>query len=398
MPAADLPTDEDLRLNDLYSYHLLDTPGEAGFDELLELANGICDVQVALITLIDKERQWFKAKRVIGFSETPRAVSFCAHTILQDDVLMVEDMSIDSRFFDNPFVTGEFAVRFYAGAPIVSPQGHNLGSVCLIDTKPQKLSAHQQRQLKLIARQAATLIVLHKKNLETKKSHEVLLSRKSRSFHKLITGYQQRSSDLSYDLHENIAQTVSSCRFYLRLAQENHQNTSTFIETAITQLDKVVDDIRLVSYKMMPPGIKLMTIGETVKEMVSKMDPLLPFKLYLATYNSLEMVNSHTTTILLKLLYDWLQVLTVSKNAEDIFITLSLDTTILLQIRDSHTTFTQAERERELSQQAIYDQVQAFEGSVNCVYLDDQYILRIELPIVKDEAREVDTKKMPLLF
>jgi GAF domain-containing protein len=135
MKEAAILQDEDLRLKELQSYNILDTEGERDFDQLVELATLICQSEISLVTLIDKDRQWFKARKGLSIHETPRQVSFCAHTILQDEVFVVHDAAEDERFWDNPLVTDAPHIRFYAGAPIVSESGFNLGTVCVIDKR-----------------------------------------------------------------------------------------------------------------------------------------------------------------------------------------------------------------------------------------------------------------------
>ena len=132
MIKAYLPADEALRLKDLDTYKIMYSSLEDEFDEIIELASSICKTPVSLISLLDETTQWFKAKKGINASLTTRDVAFCAHTILQTETLVVEDALEDERFADNPLVTGEPHVRFYAGTPIVSPTGYNLGALCII--------------------------------------------------------------------------------------------------------------------------------------------------------------------------------------------------------------------------------------------------------------------------
>jgi signal transduction histidine kinase len=146
------------RLLELYHYDLLDTPADENFDEIVQLASQICKVPMSMITLVDSQRQWFKAK--VGFpdSETPREVSFCAHVVAgQDDIFIVEDASKDERFHDYPNVTGDPNIRFYAGVPLVSERGHKLGSLCVINSIPQQLTAEQEFALKVLANQVMKL-------------------------------------------------------------------------------------------------------------------------------------------------------------------------------------------------------------------------------------------------
>ncbi|MEM7454108.1 MAG: GAF domain-containing SpoIIE family protein phosphatase [Planctomycetota bacterium] len=131
------------RLQELRSLNLLDTPPEERFDRLVRLARSIFKVPVAYIALVDSERQWFKAKCGIAASETGRDVSFCSHTVARNKPLIIDDALEDKRFVDNPLVTGEPFVRFYAGYPLKGPDGNNIGTLCLVDSKPRKMSEHE---------------------------------------------------------------------------------------------------------------------------------------------------------------------------------------------------------------------------------------------------------------
>src|SRR5213596_3111741 len=151
---AGLPANENARLQTLRAYDILDTPPEQACDELVQLAAQICGVPIALISLVDAQRQWFKAKVGLDACQTSRDLAFCAHAILDPGTLLhVPDTTADLRFADNPLVIGEPRIRFYAGAPLVTPQGHALGTLCLLDHVPRRLTDAQQQALTILARQ-----------------------------------------------------------------------------------------------------------------------------------------------------------------------------------------------------------------------------------------------------
>ncbi len=162
-----VPVDEQQRLQDLQSYDILDTAAEAAYDALVKLAAYICGTPVALVSLVDRQRQWFKSAFGFDCRETPRDVAFCAHAICQpSDVMIVEDAPRDARFADNPLVTGDPHIRFYAGAPLVSRQGHALGTLCVIDTVPRHLSAEQCEALRTLSQAVITQLELRRSNHE----------------------------------------------------------------------------------------------------------------------------------------------------------------------------------------------------------------------------------------
>lgn len=158
------PANEAQRLQALIESDILDTEPEIDFDDVARLIASICATPIGLVSLVDEHRQWFKARIGFKFSETPRDVAFCAHAILEPDVFVVPDAVADERFNDNPLVIGETNVRFYAGAPITTSEGYNVGEVCVMDTAPRGLTELQRASLRTLARQVATQMEIRRMN------------------------------------------------------------------------------------------------------------------------------------------------------------------------------------------------------------------------------------------
>tara|TARA_R110002049_G_scaffold4601_4_gene31920 strand:- start:165973 stop:167226 length:1254 start_codon:yes stop_codon:yes gene_type:complete len=164
MPAAPLPSNETERLATLHSYEILDTLPEQEYDDIVKIASRICETPIALVSIVDENRQWFKARVGVDVSETDRDAAFCAHAILnQNEVLNIPDATKDARFVDNPLVTGDPHIRFYAGSPLVTPEGIALGTLCVIDSEPHQLTNEQRESLQALGRQVTALLELHRR-------------------------------------------------------------------------------------------------------------------------------------------------------------------------------------------------------------------------------------------
>ncbi|WP_294246786.1 ATP-binding protein [uncultured Chryseobacterium sp.] len=166
---------EQKRLAALHAYHILDTGQEKDYNELTELAAAICDVPIALISFVDRDRQWFKSHYGLQVNETDRCHSFCSHAIERPEALMqVEDARHDPRFQDNLLVTGSPGIRFYAGMPLLDQEGYALGSLCVIDDKPRLLNDTQQKALRTLARQVIDKLSLRKSNADLRQANQLL--------------------------------------------------------------------------------------------------------------------------------------------------------------------------------------------------------------------------------
>ncbi|TAH00858.1 MAG: PAS domain S-box protein [Sphingobacteriales bacterium] len=163
-----IPFNETERLQALKSYHILDTVNEKDFDRFTQLASLICEVPISLISLIDEDRQWFKSKVGIEVNETPRNLAFCQHAIMENHIFEIEDATKDNRFKSNPLVTNDPLIKFYAGQPLITPEGFALGTLCVIDRTAKVLTDIQKKSLELLAEEVVSLIVEKRQKEEIK--------------------------------------------------------------------------------------------------------------------------------------------------------------------------------------------------------------------------------------
>ncbi len=188
-----IPVNEEDRLQALNSYQILDTLPEQDFDDLTRIASEICRVPISLISLIDSDRQWFKSRIGLEAPQTPREVSFCGHAINEpDQIFIIPDSRNDPRFFDNPLVLGDQGVIFYAGVPLVNPQGHSLGTLCVIDHESRELEPSQLDALKALANQVVSQLELRR--------HIQRLSQANNEIKVLHNNLSEISYRISHDL------------------------------------------------------------------------------------------------------------------------------------------------------------------------------------------------------
>ncbi len=225
----DLPSEETMRLAALKSYEVLDTPPEVIFDELARMAASLCGTPIALVSLIDGTRQWFKAHHGIDATETPRELAFCAHAIKGLDPLIVPDARCDARFASNPLVTGEPRIRFYAGAPLITHEGKALGTLCVIDREPRELTPDKIETLTILSRHVVAQLELRRRLKEVSQTHV----RRTREMRDLFNEQQGRIEQLS---HYNSLTGLATRELFLKRLDEKlvnrggrHHATTVFV-------------------------------------------------------------------------------------------------------------------------------------------------------------------------
>ncbi|MBP5952748.1 sensor histidine kinase [Pseudomonas sp. P42] len=280
IPAPFSPN-EDERALSLEHLGVLDSAPEQEFDDIVLLASTLCDVPVALVSLVDRERQWFKACVGLDVRETHRDLAFCAHAILAPaDVSTVEDARLDPRFEHSALVLGPPYIRFYAGAPIIDDTGHALGTVCVIDTKPRALTEQQRTALLTLARQAASLLQLRLLKNQREHRAEILekelsqakalnkLSEESLHHARRISSLGMVTASIAHDFN-NILQALSASLQMIRLRARRPKDIEQFSDTglqAVEQGRQLISHL-LCSVRLDSPNLVCLDVNARLEEM-----------------------------------------------------------------------------------------------------------------------------------
>ena len=279
MIAPKLPKNEKQRLKAVKEYKLLDTLPEEDFDNITNLVANICDVPISLITLLDADRNFLKSHYGIPFNESPRNISFCGHAILENNsIFIVEDATKDQRFYDNPLIK-DHNVKFYAGVPLINPEGFPLGTLCVYDVKPKKLTKQQQEAMIILAKQVVNLFELRLKNNQLTNAYYLLDER-----HQSLKTF---AGKVSHDLKSPLANITSLSQLFKDELKASNPEINLeyldFIEESADTLRAYIDGI-LKHYKSeallqdKKQTIDLSNIFNDVKQMLSLKDTQFKLK------------------------------------------------------------------------------------------------------------------------
>lgn len=362
MLKAKLPLDEALRLRDLEAYEILDSAPEKEFDELVELLRQITNCSYVAISFIDAHRQWHKASLGFEGKSEDRDRSFCSHTILEKKVMVVPDARKDERFHDNPVVTDFMKIRFYAGTPIVSSNGRNIGTVCAFDSKLRQFTPQQERAIEIISGQVTKLLELRVRNKRAIRMAQEMLEKERKTLEYTIQAQEEERRAIGVELHENYAQVIAACLMYMNLALESKQVNRPMVENAKQELLNLLAEIRRLSKTYNPICFPVVRLQDVVQEFVQQYasDEQLDIDLDWED-NLLELPNDVALSIF-RTMGAYLRLVRDSGNKGRIHVRLDADNDLLLEIRDDIFYDNVAEADFEIRLNAILGRIGIMEG------------------------------------
>jgi len=279
MKAPPLPKNEESRIKALEDYDILETPPDPEFDALTELASVICGTPIALISLVDRNRQWFKSRIGLQSQESPRDVSFCGHAILEQDVFVIEDANLDPRFLDNPLVKGNPKIRFYAGAQLRTDSGDAIGTLCVIDSKPKDFPESSRKALATLARMVITQFELKKRNRQLTDALNLIEGQKlSLLHHSKMSALGEMAGGIAHEINNPLAIIsgyANRIEFLLKHPSQDsiHEKLLHSTEGISKNVDRISGIIK---------GLQLFSRD-------SSLDPLQPLDLGVIIHDSLEL-------------------------------------------------------------------------------------------------------------
>lgn len=239
MEIGKIPKNEEERIRALHDYNILYTDFDKQYDEIVNLVSYICETPIAVISLVDTDKQWFKAKVGVEARETSRDIAFCAHAINLENTLIVNDTLKDKRFYDNPLVTQDPNIRFYAGAQLKTKNGHVLGALCAIDKKPRELNQKQLDALNILSNQVITMLELRKSNTELEKK-AILLEEQNETNKKL---FRIISHDLRSPFHSILGLSEILCEDIDELSNSEIKDLAQNIKETATDSFELVNNL-----------------------------------------------------------------------------------------------------------------------------------------------------------
>ncbi|OLY90642.1 hypothetical protein BUE76_01025 [Cnuella takakiae] len=287
---------------------MLNSPQEEEYDNIAALVAFISGCSTGHVSIIGDNVQWLKAKVGFGEKETPRNHAFCAHAIVHDDIMVVEDATLDERFVNNPLVTGPQHLRFYAGVPIYGPSGHPIGTICALDIKPKVLSEAQKTALKTVAHQASKLLELRKRNIELAAAAAEQLHLERKTLNRQLAQQEAEREKIGYELHENFCQVLAASLHHLAAISGLTKEQVAAMQGVKAMITTLLQNMRAFSTNIHPVGQLAVGMKDKLMQLLGEYEELSGLTIDFHCTGELDTVQLNNINHLFRIILEWLTV------------------------------------------------------------------------------------------
>lgn len=389
MIIAPTPCNESERLKDLASFDIVKAPTEKEFGSIAELASQIGHTPVSLVTIIDKDTQWNKARKGLDLSSVPRELSICSHAIMQDDIMVVENMLQDERFYDHPFVQSVNGFRFYAAAPIISPKGFKLGTVSILDYRPRTLSRQDQLSLQHLSTMVTHLLELRQKNILLRQKTEEYIALKSIAAQTYVAQTELSKKRMASELHENTAQSLASVLMMLKVAGGRSGQDIPEISDVQQILIKTLGDIKSHAFKLTPLSIVGMHSSEVITEYIKQLSSTYPFHIHVDQPTGDSHMQPEVLLVATRIAEQWMNMLSQKPAISDVRISVHVKDMLHIEINDNEPECNLESRRNDLIKNILLDELYSIGGQIDISVSDKHKNLIIIHAPLKSELYQL---------
>lgn len=381
MVKTHIQLDEIMRLSDLEAYEILDSAPEQEFNELVELLQQITQCSYVSISFLGAHRQWQKASIGHDVDVDNREQSFCFHTILEKKPLVVANTLADIRFSHHPAVTDFPHIRFYAGTPIVSSNGRNIGAVCAFDISEREFSPDQVRGMEIVAGQVTKLLELRIRNKKAIRVAQELLEKERKTLEHTIRVQEAERRALGEELHENFAQVIAACLMYINFALESGKDNRSMVQNAKNELSNLLSEIRRLSRAYNPLCFPVVHLQDIVQELVGQYTSDDRIEIQVDWEEHLLELPNDVALNIFRTLDAYLRLVRDSGSRGHIHLRLKVDKELMLEIRDDILHDNMSETEFEIRLNAILGRIGIMEGSYRMERMEgNTNLFQVRLP------------------
>lgn len=381
MNVAAFPADEETRLLDLYSYELIGTPPETDFNEIVELAAQICDCSTALITLLDRDRQFIKASK--GFSEKQigRTGELWNLEKWSQGVFVTADGQADKCFWQNELFQ-QHGMRSFAACALFSPEQQLLGFLCVMDSNVNHFDAAALKQLRMLANQVQQLFELRKSSALLKKNAEEIVELKTKNIGRVLQGREDDKMHIATTLHEDIAQRIASDILLIDLAIKNQDRAFSIAGEIRQNLKDILADIRTLTYSIIPYSLHIIPADDLVAEFADKISNEHGFDINVTIDKTDKKATPENALSAIRILEQWFKFLAEKKTIVAFNLSIETDTHFRLFLEFNSSRQEYLDLQMKLDDSMIADRVYSLNGTIEYSYQKSKNMLSVALPVI----------------